>query len=419
MSLLTNIYHNNKEVLVKTINRFTLTTCILTVITSVLYFVLEMYQLALFTTIIGVLYFVVFTLNRKAYHSLARVMAIVVSNIGVILFSSYLGFNSGIYLYLFASPQLIYLLFRGDQKLNIYFTLGFTLSTFFIVYAIEHFNLIEHTIQNESVVQIIYGINFVFSMIFGIVLVAIFAKNNDTFIELLKESNISLENQKENLKNEIEAKSNINKQLEKSIREKEVLLSEVHHRVKNNLAVISGLLELQNIYVKDKVVSDILTDSKNRIKTIALLHEKLYQHHDLNKIDFQKYISELIEFIQLSYSKSSNSIQIIQEVEQLDFSMEAALPFSLFIHELITNSYKHAFKATENGVILIKLNKNNDDFFFQYKDNGVGFDIEKASQKDSIGINLINAFTEQLDGELTDKTEVGKGCDITLTFKTL
>ena len=419
MSLLTNIYHNNKEVLVKTIHRFTLTTCFFAVISAILYFYLEMYQLALFTSIISVLYFVVFTLNRKAYHSLARVMAIVVSNIGVILFSSYLGFNSGIYLYLFASPQLIYLLFRGDQKLNIYFTLGFTLSTFFIVYAIEHFNLIEHTIQNESVVQIIYGINFVFSMIFGIVLVAIFAKNNDTFIELLKESNTSLENQKENLKNEIEAKSNINKQLEKSIREKEVLLSEVHHRVKNNLAVISGLLELQNIYVKDKVVSDILTDSKNRIKTIALLHEKLYQHPDLNKIDFQKYISELIEFIQLSYSKSSNSIQIIQEVEQLDFSMEAALPFSLFIHELITNSYKHAFKANENGIILIKLNKNNDNFFFQYKDNGVGFDKEEASQKDSIGINLINAFTEQLDGELTDKTEVGKGCDITLTFKTL
>ena len=419
MSLLTNIYHNNKEVLVKTINRFTLTTCIFAVFSAVLYFYLEMYQLTLFTSIIGVLYFVVYILNRKAYHSLTRVMAIVVSNIGVILFSTYLGFNSGIYLYLFASPQLIYLLFRGDQKLNIYFTLGFTLSTFFIVYAIEHFNLIEHTIQNESVVQIIYGINFVFSMIFGIVLVAIFAKNNDTFIELLKESNTSLENQKENLKNEIESKSNINKQLEKSIREKEVLLSEVHHRVKNNLAVISGLLELQNIYVKDKVVSDILTDSKNRIKTIALLHEKLYQHHDLNKIDFQKYISELIGFIQLSYSKSSKSVQIIQEVEQVDFSMESALPFSLFIHELITNSFKHAFEGKENGIITIRLGKMDTGYNFHYADNGIGFDPEKVADKNSIGINLINAFTEQLDGELIEYTEIGKGCNISLTFKTL
>ena len=419
MSLLTNIYHNNKEVLVKTINRFTLTTCILTVITSVLYFVLEMYQLALFTAIIGVLYFAVFILNKKSFHSLARVMAIVVSNIGVILFSSYLGFNSGIYLYLFASPQLIYLLFRGDQKINIYFTLGFTLSTFLVVYAIEHFNLINHSVDNESVVQLIYGINFVFSMIFGIVLVAIFAKNNDTFIELLKESNTSLENQKENLKIEIKSKNIINKQLEKSIKEKEVLLSEVHHRVKNNLAVISGLLELQNIYVKDKVVSDILTDSKNRIKTIALLHEKLYQHHDLDKIDFQKYIAELIGFIKLSYSKSSNSIQIRQEVEQLDFSMESALPFSLFIHELITNSFKHAFEGKENGEITIKLGKKDTGYIFQYTDNGIGFDPEKAADKNSIGINLINAFTEQLDGELIDKTQLGKGCDITLTFKTL
>ncbi len=419
MSLLSNIYHNNKEVLVKTINRFTLTTCIFAVFSASLYFYLEMYQLALFASIISVLYFVVYFLNRKSYHSLARVMAIVVSNIGVILFSSYLGFNSGIYLYLFASPQLIYLLFRGDQKLNIYFTLGFSLSTFFIVYAIEHFNLIGHTVHNETVVQIIYGINFVFSMIFGIILVAIFAKNNDTFIELLKESNTSLEKQKENLKNEIESKNIINKQLEKSVREKEVLLSEVHHRVKNNLAVISGLLDLQNIYVKDKAVSDILNDSKNRIKTIALLHEKLYQHHDLDKIDFKKYISELLGFIKLSYSKSSSSVQIIEEVDPIDFTMEAALPFSLFIHELITNSYKHAFNGIDNGVILIKLHKYNDDFFFQYKDNGVGFDMEQASQKDSIGINLINAFTEQLDGELIDKTEIGKGCDITLTFKTL
>ena len=131
MSLSNNIYHNNKGVLAKTINRFALTTCLFSCIIATIYLILEMYQLALFTSIIGGLYFLVYFLNKKEFHSLARIMVIVISNIGVILFSSYLGFNSGIYLYLFASPQLIFLLFKSDQKLNIYFTLGFTLSSFF------------------------------------------------------------------------------------------------------------------------------------------------------------------------------------------------------------------------------------------------------------------------------------------------
>jgi two-component sensor histidine kinase len=128
----------------------------------------------------------------------------------------------------------------------------------------------------------------------------------------------------------------------------------------------------------------------------------------------------LLGFIKLSYSKSTdNTIQIIQDVEQVDFTMESALPFSLFIHELITNSFKHAFIGREDGLISIKLHKNENGFEFHYADNGIGFDPKKASDKDSIGINLINAFTEQLDGELIDKTELGKGCNITLTFKTL
>ena len=234
---------------------------------------------------------------------------------------------------------------------------------------------------------------------------------------MLIDVNKTLTNQQEILKNEIEEKNRINVELEKSVNEKITLLAEVHHRVKNNLAVVSGLLELENLYIKEKKISEVLKNSKNRIKSIALLHEKLYEDKSFEKVDYQIYISDLVRFIKLSYSQESKNITIDLNIEHFLFSMEIAQPLSLLINELITNSYKHAFKNVENGAISIILAKKNDEIVLEYKDNGVGFDLSKLIENDSIGMNLIHSFVDQLDGKLEDNTKIGEGCKLIISFK--
>lgn len=295
--------------------------------------------------------------------------------------------------------------------------MALNLVTCFAVYFLNKSSLIESIHLESGIIQILYSVNFLFSLIFSFILVSIFARNNDIYIDMLVDANQSLNNQQEILIVEIAEKNKINSALEKSIKEKEVLLSEVHHRVKNNLAVISGLLELENMFVKEKTVSDILKDSKNRIKSIALLHEKLYQHQNFEKIDIKNYVKELVDFIQLSYSDEAKNVTIESEVEAVFLSMELALPFSLLVNELITNSYKHAFQGRESGLITIRLSQSYQELLFEYSDNGVGFDLNESIDDDSIGMNLMSAFIDQLEGKLVNNTKMGEGCKVILHFK--
>ena len=208
----------------------------------------------------------------------------------------------------------------------------------------------------------------------------------------------------------------MNAQLQSTLKEKDILLSEVHHRVKNNLAFISGLLELQNFYVSDKRLSDILSDTSARIKSIALLHEKFYEHHSLDKIEISSFVDVLVEHINICYQNKFNAIKLHIEIDSVNLNMSEALPFALLINELITNSYKHAFKNRETGNIYLSLTQNDKELFLQYKDDGIGFDFEKDIKDNSLGMNLIDAFTMQLKGKKTLSTKKGLGCIFTLQF---
>ncbi len=416
VTMINNIKTKENASIVKTIKLFSITASIFSLLSGISYFALGLYLPATIVIFVGILFFVIYFLNKKEKHILARVLAIVTTNLGVLFFSPYIGFEGGIYLYLFTAPQLIFLLFTTKQKRLIYFCMSLNLITSISVYLIEKYNLIENIGIHPNEIQLIFNANFVFSFIFSFILVSIFAKNNEIYIDMLVDVNMELINQQEILKLELIEKNKMNIALEKSIKEKETLLSEVHHRVKNNLAVVSGLLELENIFVKEKSVSDILKDSKNRIKSIALLHEKLYQHKNFDTINMKDYITGLIDFIQLSYSKTVENVEIHTNLSSVLLTMEIAQPFSLLINELITNSYKHAFKGKDSGIISIHLFQFEETIKFEYKDNGIGFNMNEAIKKDSTGINLINAFVEQLDGELTDQSKSGEGCHLFLTF---
>jgi two-component sensor histidine kinase len=412
-----HIIEKEENSISKTIHRFAYTAFVFSMISTVLYIVLKLYYPALIVFSIGILFQIIVYLNKLNLQMHARVFAIITTNLGVLFFSPYIGFDAGVYLYIFMAPQLVYLLFKRKQKRLIYLCMSFNFITCFLIFIINHYQLVQPIQLDISLTAFLYSVNLLFSLIFSFVLASIFAKNNETFIDMLVDSNQQLEEQQEALKNEIIEKNKLNLELKQSVKDKEVLLSEVHHRVKNNLALVSGLLELENLFVKDKTVAEVLKNSKNRIKSIAMLHEKLYENKHFDRINIGEYVTDLIRFIELSYMNKTKKISINSEIDPIFMDMEFALPFSLMINELITNSFKHAFVKQESGTITIRISQPLSNICFEYQDDGVGFDIEKALYNDSIGMSLMNAFVRQLDAQIISKDSKLKGCSLTLAFK--
>lgn len=211
-----------------------------------------------------------------------------------------------------------------------------------------------------------------------------------------------------------------NKEVEKktksSLREKEALLKEIHHRVKNNMQIISSLLNLQSKYVRNEAALMALKDSQRRIKSMALVHEKLYQSKDLARIDFKEYIGSLVSHLLRFYEVTEEKVKLKMDVEDIFFNIETAIPCSLIINELVSNSLKHAFPMGRGGELLIHMCKCNGSFNLEVSDNGVGFPKDIDFRKtDSLGLQLVINLVEQLDGEIEMVSENGVLFNITFS----
>jgi PAS domain S-box-containing protein len=197
-------------------------------------------------------------------------------------------------------------------------------------------------------------------------------------------------------------------ELEASLAEKEVLIKEIHHRVKNNLAIISGLFSLQMLNVTDSDTIQLLNESQSRIQSIATIHEKLYQNELFSSIEIASYLKELIEDIGDTFRRSDRIIDINLHAEEVHLNVNQAIPFGILANELITNSYKYAFPKKKLGKIDLSITKNGDFIEFYIRDNGIGlpenFEIMKS---DSLGMTLVLSLTDQLNGDLSYGTEVG------------
>jgi PAS domain S-box-containing protein len=195
----------------------------------------------------------------------------------------------------------------------------------------------------------------------------------------------------------------VEEQIKASLREKEVLLQEIHHRVKNNMQIISSLLNLQSQYTGDSHVLEAFKESQNRIKSMALVHEKLYQSRDLAKIDISDYVRSLVGSLFQSYKTAAESITLKIEVEHVSLRIDYAVPCGLIINELVSNCLKHAFPAGRGGTIVIGLHPYEDKIELVVKDNGVGLP-ENVDLDDikSLGLRLVTILAEdQLDGEIS------------------
>ncbi len=200
------------------------------------------------------------------------------------------------------------------------------------------------------------------------------------------------------------------------LQDKEMLMKEIHHRMKNNLMIISSLLSLQSNYIKDEESREIFRESQSRATSMALIHDRLYRSSDLQSIDFEDFISSLAEDLMETYSTQEDRIHLNLDVEDVDIDIDNIVPLGLIINEMLTNSLKYAFPDEMKGTISISFHKRGDEYFLEVSDDGMGipeeFEIEKS---DSLGMMLINSLTYQIGGEL--KLERSPGTTYHINFK--
>jgi PAS domain S-box-containing protein len=194
--------------------------------------------------------------------------------------------------------------------------------------------------------------------------------------------------------------------IRQSLSEKVVMLKEIHHRVKNNLQIISSLLELQAYQIKDDATRSLFSDSQSRVKSMALIHERIYKSSDLANIDYNIYLQELVDYLFDSYGNENVSYTI--DSDSITMSIDNAIPCGIIINELVSNSLKHAFPDGRKGIISISLKQNRKKVTLIVSDDGIGMapnmDIRKST---SLGLELVNALVQQLNAKITLETNNG------------
>lgn len=204
-------------------------------------------------------------------------------------------------------------------------------------------------------------------------------------------------------------------EVKSSLREKEVLLAELHHRVKNNLAIISGLLNLQDDATSNAEAKEVIRDSKSRIMSMALVHRMLYEKIELKHLDVQRYIAELIAELFNSYDLI-NQVQLVLRSDKIILPVNKSVPLGLIINEVVTNSIKYAFKAENrnSGLLTVEVRASGQVVHLLLKDDGQGFPADFNPVKDnvSLGIFLIKTLTEQIEGTVQFSNDGGARIDI-------
>jgi PAS domain S-box-containing protein len=235
--------------------------------------------------------------------------------------------------------------------------------------------------------------------------------------QLVKERTIELENTNTNLHKEIEDRTKYEDLIKQQLQEREVLLKEIHHRVKNNIQIIISILNLQASFIKNKKMIGILQDSQTRIKTMALVHEKLYQAQDFSNINFREYITNLLEYLFASYRSPNQEVEFQINTDSIPIEMDSIISLGLITNELVSNSFKYAFAGESNGQIEVSLQKyNKENIEFCVSDNGAGFppDIDYRNTE-SLGLQLVCILAEQIHGKLDVQTS-DKGTTFSIIF---
>jgi two-component sensor histidine kinase/CheY-like chemotaxis protein len=236
--------------------------------------------------------------------------------------------------------------------------------------------------------------------------------------ELVEKRTAELNKINKQLKKEITDHERAEDQIKASLKEKEVLLQEVHHRVKNNMQIICSLFSLQSGHIKDKQAFEIFKSSQNRVRSMAIIHERLYQSKDMTRVDFAEYAQSLTSHLFSSHGINPGAIKLNLKIKDVFLDLKTAIPCGLIINELVSNSLKHAFPGENNGEIKIAMHPlNKDGMEVIVSDNGVGLPKNVDFRKtDSLGLHLVSLLAEdQLHGDI--KLDRARGTSFHIRFK--
>lgn len=342
----------------------------------------------------------------KGKFILAEYIIMIICNAGIFFFHNMAGFDGGIYFYFF--PLLIMLSFLSDFRRIRYFYLHVltSLLTMFMCIVFEKKLLWYEQDINALKTSFLYNL-IASATLTGFCTFIIIRINYREFHNFRKQEKEREENQK---------------RMQTSLREKEMLLAEVHHRVKNNLAVISSLLNLQLNSVTNEYTRQILLESRNRVASMALIHQKLYRQDNAEDVDFDTYIHELVTEIRSSYpSATPLNIQVNITAHKIPLNLTTAIPCGLILNELLSNCYKHAFNDKNKGEINISFTANSNDpelYELSVNDNGSGLPANfNPAELNSLGITIIESLTQQIDGNLNWESSPGMGSSFIVQFR--
>lgn len=315
----------------------------------------------------------------------------------VFFYTHYLGWNSGFYYYIFLIPAVFLIGDKWKNDTSTYFYSS--IFTIILVLFITCFNKESFVPISSDVSSFVNISNFSLTGIVILIVISYFSKtvtkNENELLNLntaLTEQNLKIASQHNNLR---------------------VLMKEIHHRVKNNLQMVNSLLRLQTYEIEDENIVELFNVSRQRVLSMAKLHEKMYGSEDLQHINIHEHFESLIKGLLDSYAIDKEIILDLK-VENTILEIDTLIPLGLLINEIATNSLKYAFTNQKKGVIKLHLKQlNNQEYEMIIGDNGIGVDLEKT--KSGLGLKLIKAFTKQLNGSIEQLNT--PGTVFKLTFK--
>jgi two-component sensor histidine kinase len=342
-------------------------------------------------------------LNYKLYHNAATFVFVITINLTIFILNQQYIDTVGNYLYYFPvifCVALIHNPTKPNTRTAIFFSI--VLVSFILSRAIKISWLKNFTVTEEdNKALLIYNgfLAFIITIILVYLVVKLINRQNNEALGLLKK--------------EQEAQ----KIIAQSLKEKETLLAEIQHRVKNNLAIITGLLNLQTEKAPCEESKQLMIESRNRVMSISMVHERLYKKDNLSKINLKQYISELVHELIKSYPVNSQQIQIVEELDKIELELTKAVPIGLIVNEAITNSLKHAFN-TENKapMIRIKMQLIYDRIQICITDNGIGFSETQQKKDTALGLSLIESLSDQIDAQVVFKNDGGACVSIVFTI---
>lgn len=365
-----------------------------------LYF--ESWEMAFFLGFFAIIAVVAQVFNHKNNYEAAKHIFFISTNILMYYTSLTIGLKSGIYLFYFPIVLAYSFLLNVKSKKELMFYFTFTLCLYASV--LMDFELLKFmNIPKFTSPKFQFEIMAFLSFVLVIYQTYLYISDRDN-------------TQKQLIQTINDLKISENKHLQ-DIKDKEVLLAEVYHRVKNNLSVVSSLINLQMNTIDHEYTKSALMDCKNRVNSMAMIHQKFYEGKNYSKIDFKAYIEALVSEIKFAYNIKNKKIAVDSYIDpEINFDLNVAIPCGIILNELISNSFKHAFKDQDTGKIEVFIEREKNLFLMRIVDNGAGFEYkDKIESSNSLGLILIQSLSEQLDG--TFQYFGNKGTDFRMLFR--